>query len=117
MPWISSEAFLVRGNEMPLMTTEAFTNIGHACTASGSGHPKPFHKANYVASQDKVKCGGSKVIRQGDSTMCGDKVAAFSSKVKVGGKGVHRLNDATGGHACHFVANASAGGHPNVNAG
>ena len=52
MPWISSEAFLVRGNEMPLMTTEAFTNIGHACTASGSGHPKPFHKANYVASQD-----------------------------------------------------------------
>ena len=34
MPWISSEAFLVKGNEMPLMTTEAFTNIGHACTAS-----------------------------------------------------------------------------------
>ena len=102
---------------MPLVTTDAYTHIGHACNGPPPGHPKPFHKTNYVASQNKVKCGGAPVIRDGDATQCGDPVAAFSSKVKVGGKGVHRLNDATGGHACHFVANASAGGHPNVNAG
>ncbi len=102
---------------MPLVTTDVHTHIGHACTASGSGHPKPFHKTKYVASQSAVTCGGAPVIRQGDFTKCGDKVAAFSSRVKVGGKGVHRLNDATTGHPCHFPANASAGGHPNVNAG
>jgi len=102
---------------MPLVTTDAFTNIGHACTASGSGHPKPFHKTKYVASQSAVTCGGRPVITQGDSTKCGDGVAAFSSKVLVGGKGVHRLDDATTGHPCHFGPNASAGGHPKVSAG
>lgn len=98
---------------MPFITTTAHTNIGHACVV----HPKPFHKAPYVSSQTKVKAAGNLVIRQGDSTSCGDKVAGFSSKVKVGGKGVHRIGDATTGHPCHFPANASAGGVGKVNVG
>jgi uncharacterized Zn-binding protein involved in type VI secretion len=102
---------------MPLVTTDAYTHIGHACVKKERGHPKPFHKTKYVASQSAVTCGGRPVITQGDSTQCGDPVAGFSSKVKVGGKGVHRLGDATDGHDCHFDGNASAGGHPKVNAG
>ena len=102
---------------MPLVSTDADMHIGHACNGPPPGHPKPFHQTKYVASQSKVTCGSNPVIQQGDSTRCEDPVAGFSSKVKVGGKSVHRMTDATSGHDCHFVANASASGHAKVNAG
>ncbi len=97
---------------MPLVSTTADMHIGHA-----SSTPNPFHQTNYKASQTKVKAGGNPVIRDGDATGCGDPVAGFSSKVKVAGKGVHRMTDATGGHDCHFLPNASESGHAKVNAG
>lgn len=102
---------------MALLTTDEHSHIGHPCNGPPPGHPKPFHQTKYIASQTKVTAGGKNVIRDGDATGCGDPVAAFSSKVTVGGKGVHRQGDATGGHACHFVPNASAAGHPKVNVG
>jgi len=96
---------------MALVTTDAHSHVGHA-----SPTPNPFHSSSYVASQNKVTAGGNPVIRNGDSTGCGDPVAAYSDKVTVGGQGVHRLGDATGGHGS-WVPNSSAGGHPKVDAG
>ena len=104
---------------MALVTTSEHKHIGHA-----SKTPNPFHQTIYVATQSAVTCGGFPVITA-DATACGDPVVGVSSKVFVGGKGVHRLGDATGGHGdpsrgratISWVANASAGGHPRVDAG
>lgn len=93
------------------------THIGHACDGTGRGHPKPFHKTPYVSSQTDVNVQGGWAIVDGDSTSCGDPVKGFSSKVTIGGKGVHRTGDATGGHDCHFVPNAAAAGASKVTAG
>jgi uncharacterized Zn-binding protein involved in type VI secretion len=105
---------LLKERIMALVTTSEHKHVGHA-----SKTPNPFHQTKYVASQSAVTCGGFPVITAGDATACGDPVVGVSSKVTVGGKGVHRLGDATGGHGAtlSWVANASAGGHPQVDAG
>jgi len=96
---------------MPEVSTTAHRHIGHA-----SPTPNPAHRTNYKASQSAVTVEGNDVIRQGDSTGCGDPVVGYSSKVFVGGKGVHRKGDATGGHGS-WPANASSEGSSKVNAG
>ena len=96
---------------MPEVSTTAHRHIGHA-----SYTPNPHHRTYYKASQSAVTVEGNDVIRQGDSTGCGDPVVGYSSKVFVGGKGVHRKGDATGGHGS-WPANASSEGSSKVNAG
>jgi len=95
---------------MPEVCTNLDKHIGHAKPRN------PFHKTPYIASQDKVNAQGGFIITQGDSTACGDPVAAFSSKVKIGGKGVHRKGDATSGHE-GWVPNSAASGRSKVKAG
>jgi len=96
---------------MPEVSTTAHRHVGHA-----SATPNPSHRAYYKASQTNVKAEGFDVIRAGDATACGDPVVGVSSKVFVGGKGVHRKGDATGSHGS-WVANASSEGSSKVNAG
>ena len=96
---------------MPEVSTTAHRHVGHA-----SDTPNPFHRHYYKASQTAVKVEGNNVIRQGDEAGCGDPVAGYSSKVFVGGKGVHRKGDATGGHPS-WPANSSSEGSSKVNAG
>ena len=96
---------------MPEVSTTAHRHVGHA-----SRTPNPEHRTYYKASQAKVKVEDRNVIRAGDETVCGDPVVGVSTKVFVGGKGVHRKGDATGGHET-FVANASSEGSSKVNAG
>ena len=83
----------------------------------GHSRPKdPFHQTPYVGSQTKVNAEGGAVIVDGDKAACGDPVLGFSAKVTVGGKGVHRVGDATSGHS-GWVPNAAATGAPKVTAG
>ena len=96
---------------MPEVSTTAHRHIGHA-----SSTPNQEHRTPYKASQTKVTAEGNAVIRAGDATACGDPVAGVSSKVFVGGKGVHRKGDATGGHGT-WPANASSEGSSKVTAG
>jgi uncharacterized Zn-binding protein involved in type VI secretion len=98
---------------MPEVSTTAHRHIGHA-----SKTPNPEHRTKYKASQTKVTAEGTDkyVIRAGDATACGDPVVGVSSKVFVGGKGVHRKGDATGGHTT-WPANASSEGSSKVDAG
>jgi uncharacterized Zn-binding protein involved in type VI secretion len=96
---------------MPEVSTTAHRHIGHA-----SKTPNPSHRTKYKASQTKVTAEGNAVIRAGDAAACGDPVVGVSSKVFVGGKGVHRKGDATGGHPS-WPANASSEGSSKVDAG
>ena len=85
------------------------THIGHA-----SSTPNPFHKTPYVvAGQIKVTVNGSLAVTTGGSTACGDDAVGGSAKVTAGGFPVHRIGDATSGHAT-FPANACATGSSNV---
>jgi uncharacterized Zn-binding protein involved in type VI secretion len=87
-------------------------HVGHACP-----DPKPFHQTPYSASVNtKVYIEGNLAIVLGDFTSCGDPVVGKSSKVLIGGQGVHRAGDATGGHAC-WVPNSAASGSSKVIAG
>ena len=96
---------------MPEVSTTAHRHIGHA-----SPTRNPSHRTYYKASQTNVKAEGFDVIRAGDAAACGDPVVGVSTKVFVGGKGVHRKGDATGGHPS-WPANASSEGSSKVNAG
>lgn len=91
--------------------TNVDTHFGHA-----SPTPNPFHITPYVATQSLVTAMGTPIITVGDLTACGDPVVGFSSLVTVGGKGVHRQFDTTGGHGS-WVPNAAATGRPLVKAG
>lgn len=85
---------------------------GHA-----SSTPNPYHRTNYVAGlNSKVFVEGDLAIVIGDSTGCGDPAVGGSSKVFIGGIGVHRKGDATGGHGS-WVPNAAATGSSKVSAG
>lgn len=86
-------------------------HIGHA-----SPTPNPFHKTQYASGSPDTYVNGSKVVRIGDKTACGDPATAGSSKVMVNGIPVHRLLDATGGHGS-WVPNASASGSDDAFAG
>lgn len=87
------------------------THVGHA-----SPTPNPFHKTAYAQGSSDVLTNGQKTVRIGDKTYCGDPAKAGSGSVKVNGIPVHRLNDATGGHAS-WVPNKAATGSPDVIAG
>lgn len=90
------------------------SHIGHARPCIP---PAPFHRTPYVAGgNSKVYVDGALAIVDGDTCACGDPVVGKSSKVFIGGKGVHRQGDATGGHDC-WVANAAATGSSKVVAG
>ena len=97
---------------MPAVTRVGDKHVGHA-----SPTPNPFHQTAYVGGSDNVFANGKNVMRANqDSTSCGDPATAGSGTVFVNGKPIHRVGDATGGHGS-WVANSSAEGSPNVNAG
>ena len=84
------------------------SHAGHA-----SPTPSPFHKSTYASGSSNVKVNSKDVIREGDSTGCGDPAVGKSSNVKVNGIGVHRLGDRTGGHGS-WVAISAATSSTNV---
>lgn len=88
------------------------SHVGHA-----SATPNPFHKTSYVAQNNtKVYVEGDLAIVDGDKTGCGDPVVGKSSKVFIGGRGVHRKGDATGGHGS-WRANSALTGSSKVISG
>jgi len=102
----------------PVSRLFADSHIGHPCNGTPKGHPKPFHQTPYTSTpQSKVTVNGLLAVVVGGSTGCGDPAVGGSSMVTIEGIPVHRAGDPTGGHACHFVPNASASGSPQVLAG
>lgn len=92
-----------------VVRANADRHIGHA-----SPTPNPFHRTPYVAGlNSKVYVEGGLAIVEGDTTACGDPAVGKSSKVFIGGIGVHRKGDATGGHGS-WVPNAAATGSSKV---
>jgi uncharacterized Zn-binding protein involved in type VI secretion len=87
------------------------SHVGHA-----SPTPNPFHKTSYAVGSPNVFTNGSKTVRIGDTTACGDPATGGSGSVFVNAIPVHRQGDGTGGHGS-WVPNASASGSPNVIAG
>ena len=84
-------------------------HVGHA-----SPTPNPFHSSPYKASTNSnVFVEGELAIVKGDRTACGDPVAGRSSKVFIGGNGIHRKGDSTGGHET-WVPNSAASGSSKV---
>lgn len=95
-----------------VVRANADRHIGHA-----SPTPNPFHRTPYNAALNtKVYVEGDLAIVQGDTTACGDTAVGCSSKVFIGGIGVHRKGDSTGGHGS-WVPNAAATGSSKVTAG
>jgi uncharacterized Zn-binding protein involved in type VI secretion len=79
---------------MPEVVVEGDTHLGHFSLT-----PNPFHRTSYVAGlNSKVFVEGDLAIVQGDKTGCGDPAVGCSGKVFIGGIGIHRKGDATGGH-------------------
>jgi uncharacterized Zn-binding protein involved in type VI secretion len=85
-------------------------HIGHACIKI------PYHQTPYKTGSENVFVNGAAVVRIGDECACKDPAVEGSLTVFVNGIGVHRKEDATGGHGC-WVPNKSASGSPNVFAG
>ena len=83
-------------------------HVGHA-----SPTPNPFHQTPYATGSGNVFTNSKKTVRVGDTTECGDPATEGSTNVFVNGLGVHRKDDATGGHGS-WVANKSNSGSPNV---
>ena len=71
----------------------------------------------YTTPQNRVRVGGFKAIVIGGGTACKDMAVGGSARVTAGGIPVHRATDATSGHPCHFVPNASAASFIFVKAG
>ena len=84
------------------------THEGH-----DSNSPAPFHKTAYKEPGIKVFANGEQVIREGDTTDCGDPAVGNISTVFAEGKPLHLKNHATGGHGS-FGANKAKTGSPNV---
>ena len=87
------------------------THEGH-----DSDSPAPFHKTAYKEPGIKVFANGEQLIREGDTTDCGDKAVGNVSTVFAGGKPVHCIDHATSGHG-KFGANKAKTGSGDVNAG
>jgi uncharacterized Zn-binding protein involved in type VI secretion len=102
---------------MPQIANKSITRLG---VDKHVGHesitPNPFHKTSYAQGSPDTYVNGSKVVRLGDKTGCGDPAAAGSTKVRVNGIPVHRLMDATGGHGS-WVPNMSSSGSNDTFAG
>lgn len=86
-------------------------HIGHA-----SPTPNPYHQTPYAIGSLNVRINSASIVRIGDTTECGDPAVEGSFTVRVNGIGVHRKEDATGGHGS-WVANKAATGAPTVRAG
>ena len=84
------------------------THEGH-----DSDSPAPFHKTAYKEPGIKVFANGEQLIREGDTTDCGDPAVGNISTVFAGGKPLHLKNHATGGHGS-FGANKAKTGSPDV---
>jgi hypothetical protein len=84
------------------------SHVGHA-----SPTPNPFHKTSYASGSGDVFTNGSKTVRIGDTTGCGDPATGGSGTVFVNGIGVHRKGDGTGGHGS-WVPNSAATGSGDV---
>ena len=93
---------------MPGIVRQGDSHAGHA-----SPTPSPFHKTSYVGGSPNVNVNSKAVIREKDSTACGDPAVGKSGDVKVNGIGVHRLGDGTGGHGS-WVPNSAATSSTNV---
>lgn len=97
---------------MPELCTDIDAHLGHFSLT-----PNPHHRTSYVAGlNSKVYAEGNLAIVQGDTTGCGDPAVGCSAKVFIGGIGVHRKGDATGGHGS-WIPNAAASGSSKVSAG
>jgi len=97
---------------MPAITRVGLDkHVGHA-----SPTPNPFHQTAYAVGSENVFTNDAKTVRIDDTTSCGDPATGGSETVFVNGKGVHRKDDATGGHGS-WVANKSESGSSNVFAG
>ena len=93
------------------------TRVGQdSHVGQASPTPNPFHKTSYAVGSPNVFTNGSKTVRIGDTTACGDPATGGSGSVFVNAIPVHRQGDGTGGHGS-WVPNASASGSPNVIAG
>lgn len=98
---------------MPELCTDIDSHLGHFSLTPSN----PHHRTSYVADlNSKVYAEGNLAIVQGDITGCGDTALGCSSKVFIGGIGVHRKGDATGGHGS-WIPNAAATGSAKVSAG
>ena len=84
------------------------THEGH-----DSDSPAPFHKTAYKEPGIKVFANGEQLIREGDTTDCGDPAVGNISTVFAEGKPLHLKNHATGGHGS-FGENKAKTGSPNV---
>jgi uncharacterized Zn-binding protein involved in type VI secretion len=84
------------------------THEGH-----DSDSPAPFHKTAYKEPGIKVFANGEQVIREGDTTDCGDPAVGNISTVFAEGKPLHLKGHATGGHGS-FVANKAQTGSSDV---
>jgi uncharacterized Zn-binding protein involved in type VI secretion len=88
---------------------------GHAGHASKTRNP--YHRTNYKAAlNSKVFVEGELAIVIGDETGCGDPAIGGSTKVFIGGIGVHRKGDFTAGHGS-WRPNVAASGSSKVFAG
>lgn len=97
---------------MPEVVVEGDTHLGHFSLT-----PNPFHRTSYVAGlNSKVFVEGDLAIVQGDTTGCGDPAVGCSGKVFIGGIGIHRKGDATGGHGS-WIPNLAATGSSKVSSG
>lgn len=84
------------------------SHIGHA-----SSTPNAFHRTSYATGSPNVFTNDAKSVRIGDTTACTDAAVAGSGNVYVNNIPVHRLADATIGHAS-WVPNAAATSSGNV---
>lgn len=82
------------------------TQAGHPCPSVPTSHGP---QAYVSAGQSKVYADNALIVNKGGSAACGDTVDAVSSKVFAGGKGVHRLGDATVGEGCFVPSTAASG--------
>lgn len=88
-------------------------HVGHA-----SPTPNPFHQTAYETGSPDVFTESKKTVRgqNTDKTYCTDVAVGASSSVFANSKGVHRIGDATSGHAS-WVPNKAATGSTTVISG
>lgn len=102
---------------MPQIPKRSISRVGIDYHVGHRSRTKnPFHKTPYKQGSPDTYVNGAKVVRDGDTTACGDPAKEGSSKVFVNGIRVHRLSDGTKGHGS-WVPNASASGSSDTFAG
>jgi len=90
--------------------------ITHIPLSGGAPHIAPS-MTKYIPGGAKVFVNGQAAIVLNDSTACGDTVIETSTKVFVGGKGVHRLGDKLTAHMGTYSPSICAQASTDVFAG